>query len=543
MRKTSVLVALLSVFFACRSNSSDDDNGGDAGSGSGGFVTIQQVQDPSMAPGTAVNLQNVVVTAVDLFGTRTGDFWVEEPDGGPYSGVLIFPPSAALTTVSSLVPGDIVTITGGEKDEFALTGSDADPTGRTDTEVEQISGGMMEIKMTGTGSVPAPATVDLNMIGQLYDPSQADTNGGGSAFNTAWQMWEGVLITATNVDAFGAPKKFGSGGADQWSLDISGDAELEGSLTDITQSGIEVDTCLATLTGVVDYFYQFLIYPRSSADFSTGGTGCVFENAQNGSAYCTDGIDNDGNGFTDCKDLGCEVGVNAYVGTNCIGTAAATCGCSTNYQTGGIGSTNTNNLATSGPVSMGPVYVTGINGGTSQGYWVSDSTMAAAGHGGFVYTGSAPPASIYVGAELATLQGLAGPYPTSGTNAKMVELSDITAGSASGSASFMPVSGIALSTLSDLTNGASYVSVLVKVGPVSAGALGAHNQIVLTGSNGTITMDDDADYGYGLGSALGSATAPTGCYSSIVGVVEMNTEDSIHTFNPRGSADFGSACN
>ena len=118
----------------------------------------------------------------------------------------------------------------------------------------------------------------------------------------------------------------------------------------------------------------------------------------------------------------------------------------------------------------------------------------------------------------------------------MVELSDVTAGAASGSASFSPVT-VAASLLSDLVNGAPYVNVLVKVGPVSAGALGAHNQIVLTGSDsGTLTMDDDADYGYGLGSALGSATAPTGCLM-ITGVVELNTSDNIHTINPRGSAD------
>jgi len=187
MRKTPLVVALLSIFFACRSNNNGgDDDGVDAPGDNGSFVTIQQVQDPSMAPGTAVNLQNVVVTAVDTFGTRVGDFWVEEPEGGPFSGVLIFPPSTALTIVQGLNPGDIVTITGGEKDEFALSGSNADPTGRSDTEVEQISGGMMVIKKTGTGPVPTPATIDLDMIGKLYDPSA--TNGGGAMFNTAWQM-------------------------------------------------------------------------------------------------------------------------------------------------------------------------------------------------------------------------------------------------------------------------------------------------------------------------------------------------------------------
>jgi hypothetical protein len=533
---------MLSMFFACRSSNEqpvDATGNGDGGGSGGGFVTIQQVQSSSMPPGTPVSLQGVVVTAVDSFGTRQGDFWVEEPGGGPYSGVLVFPPSTLQATAVALQVGDVLTITGGEKDEFALTGSNADPTGRTDTEVEQLSGGKMVISMTSTGAAPTPDTLDLNMLGKLYDPTQSAA-GGGSAFTTAWQMWEGVLVTATNVDAFGAPKTFGSGGADQYDLNISGDAELEGSLTDITMSGIKVDTCLATLTGVVDYFYQFLIYPRTSSDIATGGTSCVFETGSNGGALCTDNIDNDGNGFTDCKDLGCEVGSNAWLGASCIGTGSATCGCSTNYATAGISSTNTANATTSGPVSMGAVYVTGVNTGSSRGYWVSDTTTATAGHGGFVFTSSTPPASIVVGAELATLQGIAGPFPTSGSGAKLVEIEDATAGAITTGATVTPITGVSVATLADLTNGATYVNTLVTVGPVSAGALAAHNQITLTSGASTLTMDDDADFGYGLGSGLTAATAPTGCLT-ITGVVELNTSDNIHTINPRGSADIATA--
>ena len=221
MRNTTLLVAALSMFFACRSNNEQPVDATTDGGGSG-FVTIQQVQNASMPPGTPVSLQGVIVTAVDSFGTRQGDFWVEEPGGGPYSGVLVFPPAALQATAVALQVGDIITLTGGEKDDFALTGSDADTTGRTDTEIEQISGGKMVITMTGTGTVPSPSTIDLTAIGKLYDSTQG-SNGGGSAFNTAWQMWEGVLITATNVDAFSAPKTFGSGGADQYDLSISGD--------------------------------------------------------------------------------------------------------------------------------------------------------------------------------------------------------------------------------------------------------------------------------------------------------------------------------
>ncbi|HEY3803652.1 MAG TPA: hypothetical protein VGL61_13645 [Kofleriaceae bacterium] len=531
MRKTPVVVALLSIFFACRSNNNgDDDNGGgDAGSGSGGFVTIQQVQDPSMAPGTAVNLQNVVVTAVDTFGTRVGDFWVEEPEGGPFSGVLIFPPSAALTTVASLVPGDVVTITGGEKDEFALSGSDADPTGRTDTEVEQITGGMMTIKMTSSGTVPAPATVDLNTIGQLYDPSQADTNGGGSAFNAAWQMWEGVLVTATNVDAFGAPKKFGSGGADQWSLDISGDAELEGSLTDITQSNIAVDTCLGTLTGVVDYFYQFLIYPRSSSDFSTGGTGCVFENAANGSAYCTDGKDNDGNGFTDCADLGCEVGANAYLGTSCVGTGTATCGCSANEAVGSGAAALQAVTGTAKPAMvLNSVVVSAVS---KSGFWIADNATAASGHGGFVFTSSAPPATAVIGATM-TVQGL-GERFGSGAQTEP-ELEDPTViGTPTTGATLVPATP-ALATATDITMGAPWVGSLVSFsGPFLITTVTTHD-ITMTNGTTSFTMADTAF------PTFGGVTPVVGhCYTSLIGVMDLFQQT--RTVNPRMASDMPAA--
>ena len=45
---------------------------------------------------------------------------------------------------------------------------------------------------------------------------------------------------------------------------------------------------------------------------------------------CGDGIDNDGNGFTDCADLGCEVGSGAWIDPINCNAAATTCGCSMN---------------------------------------------------------------------------------------------------------------------------------------------------------------------------------------------------------------------
>src|SRR5262249_54362126 len=152
-------------------------------------------------------------------------------------------------------------------------------------------------------------------IGQMYDATMS-ANGGGTAFNNAWEQWEGVLITLDNVEAASAPKSFGSTTPippDNYNFAITGVAEVEGSLTDVTMSGIARATCFSQMTGVVDYFFDYLVLPRSASDFATGGTGCPLPEQANGTSIgtCGDGIDNDANGFSDCKDLGCEVGANA----------------------------------------------------------------------------------------------------------------------------------------------------------------------------------------------------------------------------------------
>jgi len=140
MRSTSLLVSglagtlalVLSSGVGCRGS----DNGSTPDTNNGGGDKIQDVQNDAMAPGTAVNLKGVVVTAVDTFGAKTGDFWVEEPEGGLNSGILIFNKANAID-VSALVPGDIVNVTGGVKEEFALS---SDTSGNTDTEIGPPTG-------------------------------------------------------------------------------------------------------------------------------------------------------------------------------------------------------------------------------------------------------------------------------------------------------------------------------------------------------------------------------------------------------------------
>src|SRR6185312_11306802 len=323
MRLPTLLVGLsisASLFVACRS---DDNNtptdGQGSGSGSGNFVKIQAVQDDGMAPGTAVNLHDVVVTAIDNFGGKVGDIWVEEKEGGKRSGVHVF--KAQLSDVAMLTVGDEIDVKGAIKSEFALTGSGGDSTGRTVTELEPASGGQITITKLGMSTTITPDKVDALAIGQLYDSTMAAT-GGGTAFTNAWEDWEGVLIETDNVAAQGAPKAFGSTmptPADNYSFGITGVAKVEGSLADITMSSIARSTCFSKVTGVVDYFFDYLILPRSTSDFATGGTGCPAAES-----VCGDSIDNDGNGFTDCKDNGCIIGdatCRTSVSINALDTA------------------------------------------------------------------------------------------------------------------------------------------------------------------------------------------------------------------------------
>ncbi|MBS1124829.1 MAG: hypothetical protein H6Q90_7057, partial [Deltaproteobacteria bacterium] len=115
--RISILASLGLSLLACRGSggSGDDQPGVDAPVG--GSVTIQAVQNDTMPKGTAVELHGVVVTAIDAFGARTGDMWVEEVGGGAFSGVKMF--GVPLDQLAALTVGDLVDVTNAEKDEFA----------------------------------------------------------------------------------------------------------------------------------------------------------------------------------------------------------------------------------------------------------------------------------------------------------------------------------------------------------------------------------------------------------------------------------------
>lgn len=291
-------VALLAS--ACRSGGDDDGGGGPDGGGGGdgivgGTVTIQEIQTPpGLALGTVVDVEGVIVTAIDTYGARTGNFFVQDPAGGAYSGVLVF--TTDTSAVADLAVGDVVTLRGAETDEFALSGEGGDDSGRKLTELTDPEGGAIEIEKTGTAAVPAPEVVDPLVLAADDDESE---------------KWEGVLIQFANVSVVSAPRGVSTSDPTLTEMRVTGPYRVGSSLVELPET-IALDTCYGTLTGVLDYFFDYRLLPRTAADLVTGD-GCPEPEAT--VALCSNETDDDADGFVDCLDCSCILAS----GTGCSG--------------------------------------------------------------------------------------------------------------------------------------------------------------------------------------------------------------------------------
>lgn len=285
MSSTTRTMAILLILAAgCRG---DDDgmtpDGGPGGDG-GGSHTIYQIQMGAVTLGTEVTLRGVVVVAIDEYGGDTGGIYVAEPAGGAFSGVYVY--GTPIATIDTLAPGDLVDITGGIVDEFALA---ADTTGRTLTEISPPQGGGITVTKTGTGTIPAPEVVSSQAL--AADDAEAE-------------KWEGVLIRFENVAVTGTIDEINAANL-LYQQQLSGPFLMDSSMTslgDATTPMFVPGDCLAQVTGMGSYFFNYKILPRSAADLQTGGT-CAAEDTM---ALCMNMLDDDGDGFTDCEDFDCQ---------------------------------------------------------------------------------------------------------------------------------------------------------------------------------------------------------------------------------------------
>ena len=511
MRLASFALTSGLFLIGCRSDGTSTTDG-PAGGDAAGSVKIQQVQNDAMAPGTAVSLSGVVVTAIDNYGVKTGDIWVEEPEGGPFSGVHVY--KADTGQVAALQLGDIVDVTGAVKSEFALT---SDTTGRTVTELEPaMSGQFIQVTKTGSGTVPMPAVVNALDIGMMSDV------GNNGDRTMAWEQWEGVLITLSNVSAVNAPKCVGSACSDPLlqNFGITGVAQVESSMAAFPD-GIVRTTCLANVTGVVDYFFDYLVLPRTTSEVSTGGTSCPPPEAT--PQLCENTTDDDGNGFADCNDDGCVVGdttCRAQTTVSSLDTMA-----SGSLPTGGLEIGSSENL-----------YVTAIatNG---RDFWVSKfsgtTPTAAQNEGMYVFGGSTLPSTITVGKQV-SLIGKIKDYnnDTMGNSLREFSPLQVTAGAGSVNPTTIVPIAMQASALAD----AKFVGSMVVLTNVKiTTAQTAANHTTGVAQQGTTTFH------YG-GSIFQDASAANTCYASIKGIWTYDVFDNDYELMPIAAGTAGTGC-
>ncbi len=240
-RPIAVLAFALMMVGGCgdKGGKNGDDNNNNNNNVTGGD-TIYQLQDEShenyIPEGAEVDVRGVVVTAVDNYGQYTGDIFVQEAAGGPFSGVRVFRPQLPSgTEIGDIVVGTIVNVRG-VKAEFALEGQD--PTGRT---VTQIVNGSVTI--VGPGEPLEPETVP--------SPEYIMNDPGG-------EEYEGVLVRVENVRAEDV---------NQWGeIIFSGGLIVGDNLMDIA-ANVDIGECYSEVVGVVDYFFKYVLHPRTSNDF------------------------------------------------------------------------------------------------------------------------------------------------------------------------------------------------------------------------------------------------------------------------------------
>jgi len=528
MRSFSLLIISLGALAACR-----DDNKGkgvDAAVDAAPTVTIQQVQDDTFAPATPVSLAGVVVTAIDTYGAKTGDIWVEEPEGGPFSGIHIFKGDPSV--VSTLAVGDIVSITNSVKASFALS---TDMTGRTEIELEPpTSMDMVHITKTGTGTVPAPAMVDALAIGKMSD---LNNNGDRSA---QWRMWDGVLITVTNVTETSSIAQIGGTTPDPTlkKFSITGGALLESSLSAFPTTGLGFNSCLGSATGVLSYFFDYQILQRNSADIVTGGSSCPApENTQ---ALCSNTSDDDGNGFSDCADNNC-IASSTYMGCRAQTTIGAIdaaadanptmptlpAGMPTGVQLGG------------GTGSTADVVVMAVSDGGNN-FWVSTTKNAAADTGIYVFAGGGSyVTSADIGSTL-TLFGTLNAFNNDTQGEVLPEFQVLGVANKTAGTAPSPVTNQHVTTLTVAGTGRPYVGTLIKLSNVkivNAADPNNHNIATLSETVSTTPTQFEATAdAHILAGAAGT------CYASMTGIWTYDVYNNKYAFAPTGEGTGSGTC-
>jgi len=451
--KNQIAGALLGLSFvaACRGSSNNNDMPDAAVTIDSGptQIHIQDVQSDRVKEGDPVELHGVIVTAVDKFGAKTGDVWLQEPGGGAFSGVHVF--GAPTAQIANLMPGDIVTLTGAIKTEFVLkdaSGNPTDKSGRTTTELQAPKGSTLTLTKTSSGTPPDPYVLDATALDAMPQ----------AARDAEFEKWEGVLITVKNVRTRSYPIGFGSKPFpdDAYKANATENLVVESTMSKFT--GVDGLSCFASITGVEDYFFDWLLLPRSAADVTTG-TGCAV----------------------------------VPVTDSTITALQAT--------------------TPTGAIKVTDVYVTGRSFSNTS-FWASTSPIAAPNEGVYVFQSSSTltlDPAIVPGAKV-TITGTVSEFNDDTAGGALTELAPLRVTvSADAPVALTPVAGKTVTDLLVPATAPTYESVLVTLGDVAITAIG-------TSANGFLATGKQAGTMFSIGTDIKQLVAgDVACYKTVTG--------------------------
>ena len=191
-------------------------------------TSIFDIQQGVVTEGSYVKLEGVTVSTGVSYSGDT--FFVQEPEGGAYSGIQVFLADPAGLSVA---PGDVVTLVGSYDEFYDMS----------QLEVASVA----KVTKTGSGAAPTPELI--------ADPASIATGGAMS------EQWESVLVEVQNVTVTDDMLDFGE-------FAVTGGLHVDDLFFALADWTIpSVGTGFASIVGPLYYnFDNFKIGPRDAAD-------------------------------------------------------------------------------------------------------------------------------------------------------------------------------------------------------------------------------------------------------------------------------------
>lgn len=249
MKRLGFLGLLALVAGACTTPAGDSPAPYDA-SVLGPGMRLRDVQDPANGlAGQVVDVTSTVVTAIDNFdetkdGKSRGTVYLQDVDiPGPLAGISLFSPTFVPANLR-LAPGDVVDMNGQYVEQQTI--------GSTVNFAPNFLPQMAKptVQQRFETNLPAPVVIDVT---DLDDFSKG-------------RRWLGMLVQVQNVTVAHGPSADGSGRVTaQFNSFVNG-AAISNELWDLPAGYFPDNTHFTSITGLVTFFFNLKIAPRSAAD-------------------------------------------------------------------------------------------------------------------------------------------------------------------------------------------------------------------------------------------------------------------------------------